>query len=183
MIISHKHKYVYISIPRTGSASMFIWLRDHYDGEIFILHPFSEHGKFDWDVPEECKSYFIFAMVRNPYERYLSWWKRSAYRSSAFHDFVRARFDTVGITCRAVTQKTFILNSGAQKFIHLENLEELKTLPFVSEPLPEFPWTKKTEKIIEPNLDTLNVEEEQAVWDCCSEDFDFLGYKRLIIKS
>jgi len=62
MIISEKHKYVYIGIPRTGSKSMNHWLREHFDGSLYGAH----HGCL---VPAEVADYLIFTVVRNPYER------------------------------------------------------------------------------------------------------------------
>ena len=62
MIISHSHKYVYIGIPRTGSKSMNHWLREYFDGRWY-------GGHHDYNVPEEAAGYFIFTVVRNPYDR------------------------------------------------------------------------------------------------------------------
>jgi len=62
MIISHKHKYVYIGIPRTGAKSMNHWLTEYYDGHW-------GGGHHDYNVPQEAKDYLIFTIVRNPYDR------------------------------------------------------------------------------------------------------------------
>ena len=62
MVISHKHKYVYIAIPRTGSKSMGHWLSDYFDGR-------SQFGHHSYDIPDEYADYFAFTVVRNPYER------------------------------------------------------------------------------------------------------------------
>ena len=62
MIISQTHKYVYIGIPRTGSKSMNHWLREYFDGRWY-------GGHHDYTVPEEAAGYFIFTVVRNPYDR------------------------------------------------------------------------------------------------------------------
>lgn len=65
MIISDVHKYVYIGIPRTGSKSMNHWLLEHFDGRW-------HGGHHDYNVPAEAADYFIFTIVRNPYDRAVS---------------------------------------------------------------------------------------------------------------
>lgn len=65
MIISDKHRYVYIGIPRTGSKSMNHWLCEHFDGR-------NLGGHHDYDVPEDVSDYLIFTVVRNPYDREVS---------------------------------------------------------------------------------------------------------------
>lgn len=65
MIISDKHKFVYIGIPRTASKSMNHWLCSYFDGR-------SHAGHHDYLVPEDAKDYLIFTVVRNPYDRAVS---------------------------------------------------------------------------------------------------------------
>jgi len=62
MIISDKHRYVYIGIPRNGSKSMNHWLSEYFDGR-------NHGGHHDYDVPEEAAGYLVFTIVRNPYDR------------------------------------------------------------------------------------------------------------------
>jgi hypothetical protein len=62
MIISDTHRFIYIGIPRTGSKSMNHWLCEHFDGR-------NCGGHHDYVVPEEASDYFIFTVVRNPYDR------------------------------------------------------------------------------------------------------------------
>jgi len=65
MIVSDKHKYVYIGIPRTGSKSMNHWLCSYFDGR-------NHGGHHDYEVPEEVSDYLVFTVVRNPYDRAVS---------------------------------------------------------------------------------------------------------------
>ena len=67
MIISKTLKYVYIAIPRTGSKSMSRWLVDNFQGEW--------HGRHhEWKVPDECRDFLVFTLIRNPYEIQASGW-------------------------------------------------------------------------------------------------------------
>jgi hypothetical protein len=65
VILSHKHRYVYIGIPRTGSKSMNSWLMEHLDGVWY-------RGHHDYVVPQEAAGYLVFTIVRNPYDRRVS---------------------------------------------------------------------------------------------------------------
>ncbi len=67
MIVSEAHRYVYIGIPRTGSKSIHKWLGDHFEGHW-------HGGHHDWRVPEECRDYLVFTVIRNPYEIQASGW-------------------------------------------------------------------------------------------------------------
>jgi hypothetical protein len=65
MIISHKHKYLFIELPRTGSTAISRELRQNYAGESILV----KHATYDdfmrIATPEE-KAYFVFSGIRNP---------------------------------------------------------------------------------------------------------------------
>lgn len=69
MIVSHKHKYVFIEFPNAASSAIHRELRDYCDGEP-IMHPtLGRHGyyhEFLKDASFEEKSYFAFSAIRNP---------------------------------------------------------------------------------------------------------------------
>jgi hypothetical protein len=85
MLISHKHKFITIDIPKTGSRSLReslypLGLID-IAGESFVEADFYQHDtairakkqfakhNFDWN------DYFKFTIVRNPWQRYFSFFK------------------------------------------------------------------------------------------------------------
>lgn len=83
MLISHKHKFITIDIPKTGTRSMretleLLKLFDFHGGpkvgEIRLwqhstaLEAKIEFARLGWD----WDSYFKYVVVRNPYDRYLS---------------------------------------------------------------------------------------------------------------
>jgi hypothetical protein len=79
MLISHKHKFVFIAVPKTASASVRQILEPYSDiisegttppydwhGMAFDLKKHFQEQSWNWN------SYFKFAFVRNPWERLLS---------------------------------------------------------------------------------------------------------------
>jgi len=65
MIISHKHKYLFVELPRTGSTAISRELRQYYDGAP-ILHKHATYNDFLKIATAEEKKYFVFAGIRNP---------------------------------------------------------------------------------------------------------------------
>lgn len=68
MIISYKHKYIFIGLPQCGSSAISKELIENYDGERFFHKhsniPIVLEERDDIDLDEYC----IFAVVRRPEE-------------------------------------------------------------------------------------------------------------------
>lgn len=65
MIISQKHRYVFVELAQTGSTAISRELRDMYDGEkIYGKH--TPYHRFYRNASEEERNYYTFAAVRNP---------------------------------------------------------------------------------------------------------------------
>ena len=65
MIISHKYKYLFVELPRTGSTAISQELCDLYDGTP-ILCKHSTYLDFLKVANPEEKEYFVFSGIRNP---------------------------------------------------------------------------------------------------------------------
>lgn len=65
MIISNKHKYLFIEVPHTGASVIGTELCKNYDGYPIIRKHASYPEFLSVASPEE-KDYFVFAGVRNP---------------------------------------------------------------------------------------------------------------------
>ncbi|MCX6017647.1 MAG: sulfotransferase family 2 domain-containing protein [Chloroflexi bacterium] len=193
MIISHALRYVYIGIPRTGSKSMNRWLLDHFQGEWFGEH----HA---WNVPAEARDYFIFTIVRNPYDREMSAWHfipwsapedRTPLPVSEFAAGMRgtAKYKDGTTIIEGhetpevrMNQANYVARAGVKHVLHFERLPHCLTeLPFVvPNAVPPFPH--RPERGVRPPggfFDHFkNPEDEAAVWAYADDDFAAFGYRR-----
>ncbi len=73
MIISHKYKYLFVELPRTGSTAISKELREQYDGQA-ILHKHATYDAFERIATPEEKNYFVFSGIRNPLDDAVSYY-------------------------------------------------------------------------------------------------------------
>lgn len=195
MIVSDKHKFVYVSIPKTGTLSIRTWLRQNYDGRQIVNRLIQELlgrrpgvGYHSYFVPPECADYTIFTTVRNPYARCYSAYKFQG-SSITFLEWLKRASVTRDEPIRMgryparhmmyATQSQYVQRSKATHIIKLENLaEEILTLPFIDkEVLPEH--LRKRTNIEPPYTDYYNEEEHQALLGYCEDDFNNFGYDKI----
>ncbi|HEY7847683.1 MAG TPA: sulfotransferase family 2 domain-containing protein [Candidatus Limnocylindria bacterium] len=65
MIISHRYRYVFVELPRTGSSAVRRELRELYDG-VPVLHKHSTYDEFRRQASDAEREYFVFSAIRNP---------------------------------------------------------------------------------------------------------------------
>lgn len=92
MILSHRHRFIFFAIPKTGTHAIRFALRQHLGEtdeeqvQLFVQKamPYPDiarirHGHIRWGEiraavsPETWAGYFKFAVVRNPWERFVSY--------------------------------------------------------------------------------------------------------------
>lgn len=92
MIVSALHKFIFVAIPKTGTHSVRQALREHMGPSdleqvgLFVQKRFPipelaqlQHGHLSLQQirpymrPEEWQSFFKFAFVRNPFDRFISY--------------------------------------------------------------------------------------------------------------
>jgi len=74
MIISHKAKFIFIHIQRTGGSSIINLLKEHLKVHLDVV---SQHGNArspENFLLKDNSGYFTFSMVRNPWARIFSWY-------------------------------------------------------------------------------------------------------------
>ena len=96
MIISHKFKYIFVALPRTGSNAIKKELKKYYLGEEILSHHALYRDFIKIASPEE-KKYKVIMGIRNPldctvssYYKYLSD-HRNIYGSQKFYNLGRMR--------------------------------------------------------------------------------------------
>jgi hypothetical protein len=91
VIVSHKHRFIFVAVPRTGTQSVRAALRPHLDGgdweqadwRVDKRLPIPEIAAIDhghvtamemkpWLDKRVWQDYFKFSFVRNPLERFIS---------------------------------------------------------------------------------------------------------------
>lgn len=105
-MISHKHKFILILPPKTASTTLVSALMDFVDISKIIYQP--ERGTFDFlengssgdrkhaklitYSSEYINTYKLYGVVRNPYERMVSWWlwhSSFSQENKSFLDFLK----------------------------------------------------------------------------------------------
>jgi hypothetical protein len=89
MIISDKHKYIFIQIPHTASTAIGDELCINYDGKR-ILNKHSLYFEFEKLANAEEKNYFVFACIRNPLDDVVS--RYFKYKSNHMETFTTPRY-------------------------------------------------------------------------------------------
>ena len=196
MIVSHKHKFVFISTPKTGSHTFFKLLPEQFDGE-------RQTGGFHRrDIPKGTEGYTIFSTVRNPYERLVALWNSllhtkpdphayrdtwlSVIRKDDFRTFCKFAADNHKRieTLASVRMPTLMMpqhrwyNKIPENVIplHLENInKEFHELPFITEPVI-IPHELKRDHHSWDDLKTDEIIEFANIW--AGDDFEKFGYSK-----
>ena len=91
MIISHKHKYLFVELPLTGSTAISSELRENYCGTK-IISKHATYYDFLRNANDEEKTYFVFSCIRNPLDQAVSYYfKYKTNHKCRFTDPARLR--------------------------------------------------------------------------------------------
>jgi len=128
MIISHKHKYIFIGLPFSGSSAISKELIEHYDGELLMAkHTNINHLLKSKNI--NIQDYFVFAVYRDPID----------ILNTAYSKFVN---NSKGV----FTNKKFFLENGGHVSIRKRRLfkkiqeEHLTFYQFISTSLKNIPY-------------------------------------------
>lgn len=200
MIISTKHRYVFASVPKTGTHTMYAILSKHYNGErIGGFH----HGT----VPDKYAGYFKFCTVRNPYSKFASIWyilnhgnlhneqitkmiQKPLEIMTLAEWMIKERgnllpFTLTGLKLGSVMCPTSLyikqkFNFTPDKFLKIEELEtELSTLPFSDKSIKnQIEFSQRNNKGYLPweELKTPELTELVNLW--AGDDFKLFNYIR-----
>jgi chondroitin 4-sulfotransferase 11 len=144
MIISHKKKLIFVHIQKTGGNTITSLLQKTFpDSESFLnKHDLAVWGKEN--MAEEWNEYYKFALVRNPWDRLVSWYSmieknKGKYRnklwdyviknSSSFEEFIYKCTDVVddsdGKKCFAFNQMDYLSDENETMLVDFVGKYEL----------------------------------------------------------
>jgi len=76
-MISHKHKFIFIHIPKTGGSSVDYFFTNTYrEGGLKTKHRTAQTYKLQF--PNQFSEYFKFTIIRNPWEKCFSYYNYRA---------------------------------------------------------------------------------------------------------
>ena len=194
-MISHKLKFIFIHIPKTSGNSLSLFLKDFIDNDVIqrssnmgekqgidilceknridIKHADINYYKDTYG--EKINDYFLFTIVRNPYDRMLSFYlfskgeNNQVFDRNEFIDFINKK---------DYFQHKYIDNTF--HIIHYENLiNELKNIECFKEAVDfnNYP-TLNASSNSEINYNEIYDEElKDLVFNKYKEDFELFGYE------
>jgi len=74
MILIKKKKAIFIHIHRTGGSSMISSLTQALPNQVNIIAQHGNPSTMEGKLLKQYPNYFVFSMVRNPWDRLLSWY-------------------------------------------------------------------------------------------------------------
>lgn len=189
MFYSHHQKFIFIHIHRTGGTTLVNLLRHEIGNK---LHCVSQHGNVlseEVELLQKYPDYRVISIVRNPWDRLLSWY-------ALFHKWNPQDLDTERKKLEQFlkTDEAIALAEGSFHYNQLEyltspyrSLEELLLYPFedfeasvktffdeLQLPLFEIPVLNNTAK---KNYQDYYTEKSKAlVAEKCAKDIAYFNY-------
>ena len=190
MIVSDRHRYVFVTCPKNCSHTLIDYLENHCAGEL-------QRGLHPRKIPNRARGYFTFGVVRDPYARAVSaWWNCVAERKGIrrrhaalyiYNDvgadktlapFIRYMMRMHPFDGLYTPQTRWYEGIGIDRLIRVESIEDdLQQLPF---PTPRVPLKRlnPSGRSRGPWQDYITDEVIELVQQWAAVDFGPLGYAR-----
>lgn len=112
MIVSHRHRYLFVEVPRTGCTAVARELREHYDGEP-VLYKHAHLAELPEALASRVRGYIVGAGVRNPLDRTVSTYEKLRSDHKRNYTTPAKRVETGGwVATRDVDQYEFVQQPG-----------------------------------------------------------------------
>ena len=184
-MISHKHRFIFIEVPKTGTTTICSILKNNFDAVQPYKHLDIEQYKEKF--PKETSSYFKFSFVRNPWSRVVSLYHRkegmqmkSEMTFSEFVGWIRLATDT----CIMPTPKKYMIdffkidNKLKMDFIgKFENLQEDFNTICDKIGIPQQQLSHKNPTKHKYYTEYYDEETKQIVAEKYAKDIEYFGYE------
>jgi hypothetical protein len=110
MVISHKHEYLFVELPRTGSTTISKELCTHYAGGK-ILSKHATYKDFNKIASKEEKAYFLFSCIRNPLDDAVSLYFK--YKTDHRKRFSQQKLSSRAFRYVSLKRFKFVQHAGA----------------------------------------------------------------------
>ncbi len=134
MIISHKHKYVFIQLPHTACSAVARELREYYDGEP-ILRKHSYYHQFLRNATKEEREYFTFSTIRHPVDEFIS----------VFHKF-KSNHEKYDDPDNSTRNGGFVTRGMRKRFHYVQQTGDLVSYFLKFSRLPYDNWSRLAHK-------------------------------------
>lgn len=140
MLVNHDLKFVFMHAPKCAGIALSQWLVDHYGFE-YYLNPDDRCPvgcvleRHRYTLPDELQGYEVITCIREPLERWESFFLYQTLQMGAelsFEQFTRDRLKWLPLQSHYTEKATYILRVDALD-------TEVFKLPFVRYPVPEIP--------------------------------------------
>lgn len=189
MIISDKHRFIFMCIPKTATMMMEQILKP-YGGVYHNGQPWARHPN---RISSQYKDYFTFCMIRNPYSRAVSLWFSAI---TSYPKFKYGIVETYGkefmpflemlTTPRVngqfnglpmVSMSSFLENVKIDSFLRFENLrKDIVNLPFWEGDAPTFSRNVRGHLRPHWSLYYRDSKRVECVRQWAKKDFEQFGY-------
>ena len=194
MIISDKHKFIYIDIPKTASVTLDSIFTE-YSGGYLQRPPIQSNlmNKHCRVVPEHAKYYTKIVSVRNPYDRMTSFYYFSVARKVELQQMGVSTFDGFIDYCLNATIKhdatevnglmyryfpmwKYVKPISYNVVLKLESLQQdIAQLDFLPKDIT-LPIRNENSHPAWGEVETLERKEKIQLW--AGEDFELFGYEK-----
>ena len=194
MIISDKHKFIYIDVPKTASVTLDSIFTE-YSGGYLQRPPIQSNlmNKHCRVVPEHAKYYTKIVSVRNPYDRMTSFYYFSVARKVELQQMGVSTFDGFIDYCLNATIKhdatevnglmyryfpmwKYVKPISYNVVLKLESLQQdIAQLDFLPKDIT-LPIRNENSHPAWGEVETLERKEKIQLW--AGEDFELFGYEK-----
>lgn len=176
MFVSTEQKFVYVPFTKVGSSSMFKLLKENYRGVSF--------KRTKRHIPNQYINFYKFCIVRNPYDRMMSWWnsvetnpREVKHINQMMQQGLPITFEGFLKHWKSKTTHTMYyaveINGDFDKVLRLENIQEdFNSMPFVKK---DMVIPQKNSRSY--NKDILTPRCIELINEIYENDFKYFGYE------